>query len=227
MSPDELPRIAHDPAIFESFYREHVEAVQRFVARRVDDPQLAADLTAEVFLAAVASAPAYRADRGEPVAWLFGVARNVVRLGLAGAGVAVAAATAVLLSGGDPTTPAYAVEARADGTVTVEIHSLRDADGLERKLRAAGVPAVVDYLPEGKTCAAGRYRAPAPGPASGRGRHTVGSGVSDAGPATFTIDRETLRRGQTLVVESSVGTATTVGVAIAEGPVGPCVPVDA
>ena len=78
MRPDELPRIAHDPATFEAFYREHVEAVQRFVVRRVDDPQLAADLTAEVFLAAIDAAPSYRAGRGVPAAWLFGIARNVV-----------------------------------------------------------------------------------------------------------------------------------------------------
>jgi hypothetical protein len=38
MDPDELPRITHDPAALESFYREHVEAVGRFVARRVDGP---------------------------------------------------------------------------------------------------------------------------------------------------------------------------------------------
>jgi RNA polymerase sigma factor (sigma-70 family) len=55
-----------------------VEAVQRFVARRVDDPYLAADLTADVFLAAIDSAHTYRPDRGEPIAWLYGVARNVV-----------------------------------------------------------------------------------------------------------------------------------------------------
>jgi RNA polymerase sigma factor (sigma-70 family) len=78
MTPDELPRIAHDPAIFEAFYREHVEAVQRFVVRRVADPHLAADLTAEVFLAAIDAAPSYRAGRGVPAAWLFGIARNVV-----------------------------------------------------------------------------------------------------------------------------------------------------
>ena len=78
MRPDELPRIAHDPATFETFYREHVEAVQRFVTRRVDDPLLAADLTAEVFLAAIEAAATYRPDRGAPVAWLFGIARNVV-----------------------------------------------------------------------------------------------------------------------------------------------------
>jgi RNA polymerase sigma factor (sigma-70 family) len=78
MRPDELPRIADDPDTFEAFYREHVEAVQRFVVRRVADPHLAADLTAEVFLAAIDAAPTYRARRGEPAAWLFGIARNVV-----------------------------------------------------------------------------------------------------------------------------------------------------
>src|SRR4249919_1378467 len=78
MRPDELARIAHDPAAFEAFYREHVEAVQRFVARRVSDPHLAADLTADVFLAAVDSAATYDRARGPVVAWLYGVGRNAV-----------------------------------------------------------------------------------------------------------------------------------------------------
>jgi RNA polymerase sigma factor (sigma-70 family) len=71
-------RIAKDPDAFEAFYREHVEAVQRFIARRVHDPYLAADLTADVFLAAIDSAHTYRPSRGKPRAWLYGVARNVV-----------------------------------------------------------------------------------------------------------------------------------------------------
>jgi RNA polymerase sigma factor (sigma-70 family) len=70
--------IASDPDAFERFYREHVDSVQRFVARRVDEPYLAADLTADVFVAAIESAGSYRRSRGEPVAWLFGIARNVV-----------------------------------------------------------------------------------------------------------------------------------------------------
>jgi len=78
MRPDELPRIAEDPATFEAFYREHVEDVQRFVARRIADPHGAADLTAEIFLAAIDAAPSYRSDRGAPIAWLFGIARNTV-----------------------------------------------------------------------------------------------------------------------------------------------------
>jgi RNA polymerase sigma factor (sigma-70 family) len=76
--PAELAWIASDPEAFEAFYREHVEAVQRFVARRVDDPYLAADLTADVFLAAIDSAHSYRPGRVEPIAWLYGIARNVV-----------------------------------------------------------------------------------------------------------------------------------------------------
>ena len=74
----DLVEIASDPDAFERFYREHVEAVQRFVARRVDDPYLAADLTADVFVAAIESAGSYRRGRGEPGAWLYGIARNVV-----------------------------------------------------------------------------------------------------------------------------------------------------
>jgi RNA polymerase sigma factor (sigma-70 family) len=70
--------IATDPDAFEVFYRENLETVRRFVARRVADPHLAADLTAEIFLAAVDSAASYRPDRGVPAAWLVGVARNVL-----------------------------------------------------------------------------------------------------------------------------------------------------
>lgn len=52
--------------------------MERFIVRRVDDPYLAADLTADVFLAAIDAAASYRPERGVPAAWLFGVARNVV-----------------------------------------------------------------------------------------------------------------------------------------------------
>lgn len=78
-TPDrDVGAIATDPDAFEEFYREHLESVQRFVARRVADPHLAADLTAEIFLAAVDSASSYRPDRGAPGAWLVGVARHVL-----------------------------------------------------------------------------------------------------------------------------------------------------
>jgi RNA polymerase sigma-70 factor, ECF subfamily len=74
----DVARIGRDPDAFEAFYREHVDAVERFVARRVRDAHLVADLTTDVFLAAIDSAHRYRPRRAEPIAWLYGVARNVV-----------------------------------------------------------------------------------------------------------------------------------------------------
>lgn len=76
-SPD-VGRITADPDAFEEFYRAHLALVRGFVARRVADPHLAADLIAEVFLAAIDGAGGYRPDRGSPAGWLTGVARHVV-----------------------------------------------------------------------------------------------------------------------------------------------------
>lgn len=73
-----LVAVVRDPQLFEEFYRRHVDAVMRFVARRVDDPHTAADLTAEIFLAVLASAHTYRPRLGSETAWLYGIARNVV-----------------------------------------------------------------------------------------------------------------------------------------------------
>ena len=78
VGPEQLRWIGTDPEIFEAFYREHVEAVQGFVARRVGDRERAADLTAEIFLAAIGAAPRYRPARGAPRPWLYGIARTVV-----------------------------------------------------------------------------------------------------------------------------------------------------
>ena len=43
---------------------------------RVGDPEVAADLTAETFAAALASSHRFRPRRKPAVAWLFGIARN-------------------------------------------------------------------------------------------------------------------------------------------------------
>lgn len=77
-TPSDIPAIGGDPDAFEAFYREHLPWVRRFVARRVDDPHAAADLTADIFLAVVDSAAGYREDLGNPSAWLAGISRNAV-----------------------------------------------------------------------------------------------------------------------------------------------------
>jgi RNA polymerase sigma-70 factor (ECF subfamily) len=75
---EQMRWIGVDPDIFEAFYREHVEELQRFIARRVDERERAADLTAEIFLAAIESAGGYRPGSGTPRAWLYGIARLVI-----------------------------------------------------------------------------------------------------------------------------------------------------
>jgi len=76
---DLLRRIAAgDDEAFSLFYREHLDAVVAFFARRVGDRELAFDLTAETFAAVVVSAGTYSGD-APAVAWLFGIARNKLR----------------------------------------------------------------------------------------------------------------------------------------------------
>jgi hypothetical protein len=148
-----------------------------------------------------------------------------VRLTVAAGAVAATVAGVLVAVSGDSTAPAYAVEKQADGNVTVEIHSLRDAAGLQEKLRAVGIQAVVDYTPIGKMC-----REPRGHPATGAvgGRHAMSTAVRADHSATFTIPRGDLRSSQTLVITSSVGSSvSSLGVEIVDGPVAPCTLVDA
>jgi RNA polymerase sigma-70 factor (ECF subfamily) len=64
-------------AQFEMIYREHVGAVTSYFARRTGDPQVAADLTADTFVAAITSFASFDLKKGSPRAWLFGIARHV------------------------------------------------------------------------------------------------------------------------------------------------------
>jgi hypothetical protein len=164
------------------------------------------------------------ADRPEPAAVQPPLRRAPrARIALGGFATAAAAAAAVVIaSGGDPAEPAYAVDRQSDGSVTVQISSLRDADGLERKLRAAGIPAVVDYTPAGKMC-----RMPRGKPAQ-IDKLTMSGTARDSGPATFTFERGQIKPGQTVVIQSSLGEgASSIGTEIVEGPVAACELVDA
>ncbi|MFC9467073.1 RNA polymerase sigma factor [Streptomyces coelicoflavus] len=60
------------------FYEANFDAVLGFVTRRTACPHLAADLTADIFLAALQTARQYDPARGTPTAWLYGIARNVL-----------------------------------------------------------------------------------------------------------------------------------------------------
>ena len=65
-----------NPAAFAVFYRRHEGAVLGYFMRRAGNAELAADLAAETFAAALLGARRYRSDRGEGLAWLYGIARH-------------------------------------------------------------------------------------------------------------------------------------------------------
>jgi RNA polymerase sigma factor (sigma-70 family) len=67
-----------DPAAFGAFYRRFEERMLRYFLARVGDSEVAADLTAETFAAALASVGRFRPKKGPAAAWLFGIARNTL-----------------------------------------------------------------------------------------------------------------------------------------------------
>jgi hypothetical protein len=148
------------------------------------------------------------------------------RLALAGslaAAVALAAVAGVLyFSSG--TQSAYAVTRSANGTVTVEVDSMTDASGLQAALAAAGVNAVVEYLPPGKMCERPWFT-PA-GRMGGMQQSSVGR-TSD-GATRFSISGNQ-PADATLVITTQTGPGgeQALGIAWAQGEVPPCRVVDA
>jgi RNA polymerase sigma-70 factor (ECF subfamily) len=73
---------AHAPAVqalhpeLEASWTETVDGLQAFVASRVDDKELAADITHDVIVRGIASGALDRVDN--PAAWLYRSARNAV-----------------------------------------------------------------------------------------------------------------------------------------------------
>jgi hypothetical protein len=121
--------------------------------------------------------------------------RRRIAAGAGGLALATVSVAAVVIgTGGTPA--AYAVEPGSGGTVTVSIHQLSDAAGLQQALQAAGVDAVVDYDPTG-TCT------PAP-PSSGTGSGTGdGPHVTTGGAQGTTGDGPSTASGS----EAGVGTS--------------------
>lgn len=68
-----------DPDAFGELYRRHVDGVAGYLARRVRDPHVAAELAAETFAQALAGRDRFDPAKGEVRAWIFGIAANLLR----------------------------------------------------------------------------------------------------------------------------------------------------
>jgi len=65
-----------DADAFATFYRRHVDGVLAYFAVRTRRPDVAADLTAETFAAALRGVRRYRRRQEPAGAWLYAIARN-------------------------------------------------------------------------------------------------------------------------------------------------------
>ena len=66
------------PDAFAAFYDRYETPVVGYFTRRTGDPEVAADLTAEVFAAALGAAHRYRPETPTAAGWLFTIARNTL-----------------------------------------------------------------------------------------------------------------------------------------------------
>jgi RNA polymerase sigma-70 factor (ECF subfamily) len=67
---------AREPAAFGVFYRRNVSSLVAYFLDRTHNPELAADLSAETFAAALAASRRYRPGPEPAAAWLFAIARS-------------------------------------------------------------------------------------------------------------------------------------------------------
>jgi RNA polymerase sigma-70 factor (ECF subfamily) len=60
------------------FYRRHLPRTVAYLMCETHDPEVAADLTGEVFAVVIAAARRYRAELDSAAPWVIGIARNVL-----------------------------------------------------------------------------------------------------------------------------------------------------
>jgi RNA polymerase sigma factor (sigma-70 family) len=73
-----LARALRDSSAFGAFYRRYERPMLRYFMQRVADAELAADLAAETFAAALQSLARYRPGDGSAAGWLFAIANHTL-----------------------------------------------------------------------------------------------------------------------------------------------------
>ena len=119
------PRLAE----FERLYRAEFGAVAAYFARRCEDPQLVADLTADTFVAAIHSFAEYDPGANGTRAWTIGIARRVYTAlsrvrsprGAGRAQLRAAAARPRRDQGADVVDRRRAIQPRADGAARTDV----------------------------------------------------------------------------------------------------------
>ncbi|HKT03332.1 MAG TPA: sialidase family protein, partial [Rugosimonospora sp.] len=129
-------------------------------------------------------------------------------LALSGSVVAVAAAVCVAIGLTPATgTPAYAVATGADGSVTVTANYLGDPADANRRLRAAGVAAIVIPAVPPAQCPTDRRGRVVPADRGGQGDPLMVTGMG-RGPVTMHWMRDGVATGATLILSPQLDPAS-------------------
>lgn len=75
--PVHPPPVTPAARAFEAIYQAEFDVVMAYFARRTADPQTAADLTADTFVAAITSFATFDRTKGTARSWLLGIGRRV------------------------------------------------------------------------------------------------------------------------------------------------------
>ncbi len=139
-----LERTARDPEAFAAFYRRHERLVFRFLLSRRRDPEVAADLAAEVFASVLEVADRFdpeRAGGDSAVPWLLTIARNTL---IASVRRGIVAEDARRRLGCEPLVLDDAAIARVDELASLDPRLTDLLDELPADLRDAVVARVLD-----------------------------------------------------------------------------------
>lgn len=144
-----------------------------------------------------------------------------------GAAAAVATAGLVVWTASSGGNPAYAVEENSAGDVSFSLFSPEGTSELESALADHGITADITVLPANTMCASGRF------PGERDWPHWLPLPDIGRGDTTQRIPAGSLEDGQTLVVvymgtldARQPGATSATSLAIADGPVGECVPIN-
>ncbi|MBM7859949.1 RNA polymerase sigma factor [Lentzea nigeriaca] len=75
--PVHPPPVTAAARTFEAIYQAEFDVVTAYFARRTADPQTAADLTADTFVAAITSFATFDRTKGTARSWLLGIGRRI------------------------------------------------------------------------------------------------------------------------------------------------------
>jgi hypothetical protein len=185
-----LIRTREAPAAFGVFFRRHEASVRAYFLRRVRDPELADELTAETFAAALLD---LRGARGDAVAWLYGIARERLTRALEGGRAEDGARRRLALSRVDADTLEAAARQRHAGRrparrrLALSVLALATA--------GAGIALVATLAP--RVVARGDGR-------GGAVTNAEAAGEPDAAGAPLVVPGETLARSKVLVAGAGV-----------------------